>query len=452
MVSRSHNEIILDSINEGVFTVDMDWRITSMNRAAETIIGVGREDAVGQLCREVFHASICERRCALKRAMETDRPVMGEIIYIVDSEGERIPVKISAAVLHDEKGQVIGGVETFQDLAQVEELQKSLLEKHSLGDIVGKSPSMTSLFSILPRLAESGSTVLLQGASGTGKELFARAIHDLSPRHDGPFVAVNCGALPDSLLESELFGTVAGAFTGATSDRPGRFSAAHGGTLFLDEIGDITPALQVRLLRVLEERSFEPLGSVVPVHVDVRILAATNRDLGELVEAGLFREDLYYRIHVVELRIPSLAERREDIPLLAQTFIEKFGRLQGKDVTGLSAQALAIIMSHDYPGNVRELKNIIEHAFVLATDGPILAEHLPSYLRKDSPREPDAGDADLNLRATERAMVQRALTRHAGNRRLAARDLGIDTSSLYRKIRRLGLEKPPTDGRHRREP
>jgi PAS domain S-box-containing protein len=450
MADGSHHDVILDSINEGVFTVDLEWRITSMNRAAESILGVRREDAAGHLCREVFNASICERRCALKQAIETGRPVMDVRIFVVDSEGERIPVKISAAVLHDERGRGIGGVETFQDLRQVEELRKRLRDKHTLGDIVGRSPAVTRLFSILPRVAESESSVLIEGASGTGKELFARAIHDLSPRRDGPFMAVNCAALPESLLESELFGHRAGAFTGATSDKPGRFSAAHGGTLLLDEIGDISPAVQTRLLRVLEQRSFEPLGSVEPVHVDVRVVAATNRDLSRLVAEGRFREDLFYRIHVVHLTVPPLVERREDIPLLVERFIGELCRLQGRDVSGLSPRALSALMEHDYPGNVRELRNVIEHAFALCTGPTIRLEHLPATMRG---READGDlpdDPGLDLRAMERRLVQRALEKHAGNRRRAARDLGIDASTLYRKIRRLGIPAGPTDGRHRR--
>jgi PAS domain S-box-containing protein len=450
MVIRAHGDVILDSINEGVFTVDTSWRITSMNRAAESITGVAREDALGHVCSEVFRASICEGRCALRGTMESGKPTVGTKAYIVDAGGDRIPIEISAAVLTDDEGSVIGGVETFQDLRQLEELGKRLTDKHTVADIVGASPAVTRLFAILPRVAESGSSVLIEGASGTGKELFARAVHDLSPRRDGPFVPVSCGALPDALLESELFGHVAGAFTGAVADRVGRFEAASGGTLFLDEIGDVSPAMQVRLLRVLEEHSFEPLGSVTPVRVDVRIVAATNRDLAGLVARGSFREDLFYRLHVVHLKIPPLVDRMEDVPLLVDRFVSVFNALEGKNVTGISGPALAILMEHAFPGNVRELRNAIEHAFVLCPDGAIRPEHLPSYLREGGGRVPGEGEAGPDLRTMERILVGRALARHEGNRRLAARDLGIDTSTLYRKIRRLGIEVPATDGRHAR--
>jgi PAS domain S-box-containing protein len=245
---------ILDSINEGVFTVDLDWQITSFNRAAERITGVPRDQAIGRRCAEVFRASICESECAMKRTIESGRPLVNVTADIVSRDGTRVPIRIATALLHDKEGRVVGGVETFQDLRQVEQLQKALASRYTFEDIVSRSPAMQGLFEILPQIAESSSTVLIEGASGTGKELFARAIHNLSPRREQRFVAVSCAALPDTLLESELFGHMAGAFTDARRDKPGRFALADGGTIFLDEIGDISPAMQVRLLRVLQER------------------------------------------------------------------------------------------------------------------------------------------------------------------------------------------------------
>ena len=269
--------VILDSVNEGVFTVDQEWRITTFNAAAERITGISRKDAIGSRCCDVFRADICEKSCALRRTMTSGLPVVNATAHIINRQGERIPIRISTALLEDNKCRVIGGVETFQDLTQVEQLRKELYGRYTFEDIVGRSPAMMRLFEVLPLVAESGSTVLIEGPSGTGKELFARAIHHLSPRKDKPFVAVNCAALPDTLLESELFGYKAGAFTDAKRDKPGRFSLADGGTIFLDEIGDVSPALQVRLLRVLQERTIEPLGAVKPAAVDVRVIAATNR-------------------------------------------------------------------------------------------------------------------------------------------------------------------------------
>ena len=260
---------ILDSINEGVFTVDLNWRITSFNRAAERITHVRRKEALGRQCCDVFRASICENACVLRRTMSSGKPVLNATAHFINQKGERIPIRISTALLNDESGQPIGGVETFQDLSPIEQLQKELKSRYTFEDIVGRSPAMVKLFEILPQISESSSTVLIEGASGTGKELFARAIHSLSPRKTKPFVAVNCAALPDTLLESELFGHKAGAFTDARRDKPGRFTLANGGTIFLDEIGDISPAMQVRLLRVLQERVIEPLGSVESVKTDV---------------------------------------------------------------------------------------------------------------------------------------------------------------------------------------
>jgi PAS domain S-box-containing protein len=444
-----YRDPILDSINEGVFTVDLDWRITSFNRAAENITGIRREDAVGHRCNEVFRANICQNACSMKKVIKTGVPAVNATVFIINSDGARIPIKISAAVLHDTNGQVIGGVETFQDLRQVEELRKKLKSKHTVMDIIGKSEAMSRLFDLLPRIADSDSSVLLQGASGTGKELFARAIHHLSARRKKDFVAVNCGALPDTLLESELFGYKAGAFTDARKEKPGRFALAEGGTLFLDEIGDISPAMQVRLLRVLQEKVYEPLGAVRSVRADVRIITATNKNLNQLVKEGFFRQDLYYRIHVIHLDVPSLIHRLDDIPYLVEHFVATFNRLHDRQVTGLSKEAFSIIMRHDFPGNVRELQNIIEHAFVLCHSGMIQTHHLPSYLKQNATQDDMTHGPGINLRTVEKQLIQKALRNHQGNRTLAARELGINPSTLYRKIHRLGIETPAQDGRSR---
>jgi len=440
---------ILDSVNEGVFTVDPRWRITAFNRAAERITGVSREQAIGSPCCDVFRANICEKDCALRRTMQSGKPIVNATAHIINHQGQRVPIRISTALLEDNDGTIIGGVETFQDLSQVEQLQKELQARYTFEDIVGRSPAMMQLFQVLPQIAASDSTVLVEGPSGTGKELFAKAIHNLSPRKKRPFVAVNCAALPDTLLESELFGHKAGAFTDAKRDKPGRFALAEGGTIFLDEIGDVSPAMQVRLLRVLQERVIEPLGGVKPAAVDVRVIAATNKDLARLVRSGPFRDDLYYRIRVIHLRLPGLKQRREDIPLLVNHLITKFNRLQGKDIAGVSDQVMARLMEHDYPGNVRELENIIEQAFVLCRGGMIELGHLPPELRPTGGRGAE-GSQPMSLEAIEKLFITETLQRRNGSRKLAAQDLGIHVSTLYRKIKTLRIETPDVDGRGRR--
>jgi PAS domain S-box-containing protein len=447
---KSAQEIILDSINEGVFTVDPDWRITSFNEAAERIVGVPKKDATNCICSDVFRANICESKCALKQTFETGKPVINATAYIVNSKGYRVPIRISTAILRDSKGNVIGGVETFQDLSEVERLQKELQSRHTFEDIIGRSSAMTRLFEILPQIAESNSTVLIEGQSGTGKELFARAIHNLSPRRKKRFVAVNCAALPDTLLESEFFGHKAGAFTDAKRDKPGRFALAEGGTIFLDEIGDISPALQVRLLRVLQERTIEPLGAVETIKVDVRVICATNKDLAKLVESGKFRQDLYYRVHVIHLTIPALKERRKDIPLLVDYLLTKFNHLQGKAVAGVSGEAMARLMEYDYPGNVRELENIIEQAYVLCRGEIIELHHLPLEMWPVGVLS-TRSLGPMNLVTMGKRVITDTLQRYGGNRKLTARELGINTSTLYRKIRDLKIDRPEKDGRTRRK-
>ena len=433
--------VILDSVADGVFTVDGAFRITSFNRAAQNITGVPRREAMGRPCCEVVRASICEAQCALKETMQNGRPVVNRQVYILRSDGERVPISVSTALLKDRRGRILGGVETFRDLRVVEQLRAEILGRYTFADILSKSPAMQRLFAILPAVAESGSTVLIEGESGTGKELVARALHSLSPRRDKPMVAVSCGALPDTLLESELFGYKAGAFTDARKDKPGRFALAEGGTLFLDEVGDVSPALQVRLLRVLEEKTYEPLGGTEPTRADVRIVAASNKRLADLVKAGSFRQDLFYRINVVTLTLPPLRERREDIPLLAEHFIARFNRLRGREVSGVSPEALHVLLNHDYPGNVRELEHVIEHAFVLCPAGAIQPEHLPEALR---PAPPPAAPASMRaLHAIEARFLHEALRRHGWNRAAVARELGIHKTTLWRKIRQFGLS--PSD-------
>jgi len=437
--SPESTDIILDCIADGVFTVDMEWRITSFNQAAERITGVAQADALGRACKDVLRADLCESGCVLRRTMETGEPVINHPVHIVDAQGRRKSVTISTALLQDKTGQLIGGVETFRDMTTVELLRRELRKEVTFEDIISRNHTLQEYFQILPQIAKSDCTVLIEGPTGTGKELMARAIHNLSLRKDGPFVAINCGALPDTLLESELFGYVAGAFTDAKADKPGRFAYARGGTLFLDEIGDVSTALQVRLLRVLQEKVYEPVGAVQSVDTDVRILAATNRQLSQRVEDGSFREDLYYRVNVVKLTLPPLCQRREDIPMLIDHFIERFNGKYGKAICCVSNDVLADLLRHDFPGNIRELENLVEHGFVLCQGHVIEKEHLPGALSNIRPGHAAPVTDFKTLRQMEAVMIEQALKRHQGNRAATARELGINVTTLFRKLKSLNI-------------
>ena len=451
-VAPASTDAILESISEGVFTVDRNWRITSFNRAAEEITGISREDAYGRFCSEVFRSNMCEADCALRKTLKTGQPVIGKTGYIVDDDGDRIPISLSTAVLRDAAGEVVGGAETFRDLSEVEALRRELAGRYRIGEIVSRSPLMDRIFKVLPAIAASLSTVLILGETGTGKELVARTIHALSPRSSAPFIAVNCGALPDTLLESELFGYKAGAFTGANRDKPGRLGLAKSGSLFLDEIGDISPAMQIRLLRVLQDRTYEPLGATQTLKADARVITATNQNLEAALQKKTFREDLYYRVNVVRIELPPLRERREDIPLLVDHFIAHFNRLQKKSIYGIEPEALSLMMAYHWPGNVRELENAIERAFILCTHGHIAIDHLPEELTVGRVSPPASANIETLHNLIDAQSIQTALEQNNFNRLATAKALGIHKTTLFRRMKRLGLALPERDGRHRLQP
>ncbi|MBU1651264.1 sigma 54-interacting transcriptional regulator, partial [bacterium] len=350
-------KVILSSIADGVFTVNKERVVTSFNPAAERITGVPSTKAVGKKCYEVFHSNICEDNCLLERTLLTGEESIDIPVRILNSSGRRIPISISTAVLRDDDGEVLGAVETFRDLSAIEVLRKELERSYSFEDIISKAPAMKKLFAILPDIAESESTVLIQGPSGSGKELFARAVHNLSPRKGKPYIVINCGTLPATLFESELFGYIKGAFTDAKKDKPGKISLAEGGTVFFDEIGDLPLQTQVKLLRLLQHHEYEPVGGLASIKANIRVVSATNRDLKRLVNKGRFREDLYFRLAVIRFDLPSLKDRREDVPYLIDHFIRHFNAKKGKNLLGVSPRAMETLMRHDYPGNVRELEN-----------------------------------------------------------------------------------------------
>ena len=437
-LNRDITQTILNSISDGVFTIDYNWEITSFNRAAEEITGIKGEDAIGRHCWEVFRSNMCEQDCALKKTMGEGRPFINSSGYIINANKQKIPVTVSTSMLIDENDEVIGGVETFRDHSVVEQLRKELSGKFKIEDMVSNADSMKNIFHLLPKVADSDSSVLIEGETGTGKELLARAIHNMSARKDAPFIAINCGALPDTLLKSELFGYKKGAFTHAVKDKPGQFALADKGTIFLDEIGDTSPAFQVSLLRVLQEKEYTPLGGLEKERTDVRIIAATNRNLSDMVAQQEFRQDLFYRINVIRFSLPPLRQRMEDIPLLVDRFVQKMNLRQGKLIQGVDPKVLESFMSHDFPGNIRELENIIEHAFVLCSEGTITHRHLPGFLAV-SPIGDQNKDADPVTSARIK-LISDALIRNNYNRTAAAKDLGIHKSTLFRRIKKLGIQ------------
>lgn len=435
--------VILNSVADGVFTVDSDRIITSFNRAAERITGVPAAKAIGKKCYDVFHSDICQN-CPLRATLQTGHEEVDRRVNIINIHGDTIPVSISTAVLRDDDDDVLGAVETFRDLSAIEDLRKELDRKYSFEDIISKSPRILRLFAILPDIADSESTVLIQGPSGSGKELFARAIHNISPRKDKPCVVINCGTLPPQLFESELFGYVKGAFTDAKKDKPGKITLADGGTVFFDEIAELPMSTQVKLLRLIQEREYEPVGSTRTEQADIRIVAATNQSLKRLVAQGKFRDDLYFRLAVVKVELPALRERREDIPYLVDHFIRRFNSRRGKNIVSVSPAVMKILMSHDFPGNVRELENIIEYGFVVCHGSVIEPEHLPAEL---------LGEVDATVSGTvspavavptensdQRSRLIQALKQANGKMSEAAARLGIHRTTLWRRLKKHDID------------
>ena len=428
-------ELIFQSITDGVFTVDHNRIITSFNRAAEEITGFEAEEAVGQHCFDIFRTEFCHTRCPLKDTLRHMEMVEDARVSILTKEGCELPISVTTTLLRDEEGKVVGAVEFFRDLSDLEDLHRRLDERKALEDIVSVNREMHELIQLLPDVAKSECNVLIQGPSGSGKELLAQVIHNLSPRKYGPYIKINCGALPATLLESELFGYEKGAFTDAKRDKPGQFCLANGGTLLLDEISEMDPALQVKLLRVLNNGEYQPLGSTRTFHTDARILAATNADLQGRIEEGTFRSDLFFRINVVNLRIPPLKERPADIPLLADHFLKKFRRKTRKSIRRVAPEALAAMRRYSFPGNVRELENAVEHAFVMCHGDEIQLQHLPPSITREAERVSGV----TREKKSEREVIEETLRRHDGNRTEAARELGIHRSTLWRKLKSYGL-------------
>ncbi|MCD6517638.1 MAG: sigma 54-interacting transcriptional regulator [Candidatus Aminicenantes bacterium] len=434
-------ETILESLDEGVLTIDHNWQITSFNRRAEEITGFKKKEVLGKLCQIVFglddagNKSFCIRDCPIKQMLVNKQLIPEQEREFINRWGKKLTLRVNFSLLKDKSGEVMGGIETFRDITTLKNLQEQLKGRPRFENIIGRSKKMQEIYDLIEDISENDVTVLIQGETGTGKELIASAIHQNSRRKNGPFIKINCSALPESLLESELFGHVKGAFTGAYRDKPGRFELADGGTLFLDEIGDISPLTQVKLLRVLEEQQFERVGGTKTIKVNIRLIAATNKDLKKSIKNGTFREDLYYRLNVLPIFIPPLRERREDIVLLAKHFLRKY--CERKNVK-FSKQALDLLLQYPWPGNIRELENAVEYAILHCKGNEILSNYLPPDILYYSP--PIMNPPDQNpLEKSEKEAIRLTLKESDGQRLKAARRLGISRATLWRKIKKYNL-------------
>jgi two-component system response regulator HydG len=465
---------VIDTMMDGLLVVGMEGVILSVNQAMEQITGYTREELVGQPCT-ILKCHTCLDAMTLGQRKECELFRRGQLrrrkCVLERKDGTPLPVLKNATVLKDSAGRVVAGVENFTDMSEVEakervishlrrelsreetsfdtpaespdmmqlfisRLRQEMNKEEGFHGIIGTSPVMMQLFTLVSSAAQSEAPVLIYGESGTGKELVAAAVHRLSPRHHGPFIKVNSAALNESLLESELFGHVKGAFTGADRTRVGRFEAANGGDIFLDEVGDLPMSTQAKLLRVLQEKIIEKVGDHAPIPVNVRVITATNKDLHRLMALGRFREDLYYRIGVIPIHLPPLRERREDIPLLVKAFIGRARRQTRKPLTGISDEVLELLISHDWPGNVRELINVIEYAFVLCSGGVIQPEHLPATFQQKPEPPPRLGQEGRRVRSPdERQRLIDAINEAGGKKGEAARLLGISRVTLWKLLK-----------------
>lgn len=442
VAEKNRFENIFHGVSEGVFTVDNEWNIKSFNRSAEKITGYSREEAKGKKCWEIFNSSVCRNGCPMETTLKSNKEMLNNEFTIKKKNGNTIPIRVNSQPFINAEGENIGGIEIFRDISEIKVLTKHLEDRYSFENIIGNSKAMQNIYTLLEHVSQTDSTVLITGESGTGKELIARAIHVNSDRKPQPFMAVNCSAFVETLLESELFGHERGAFTGAIKTKPGRFELAQNGTLFLDEIGDLAPQVQVKLLRVLETRQFERVGGTKPIYMNTRIIVATNKDLKKEIENKRFREDLFYRINVVNIHLSPLRERIEDLPLLIEYFLQKFRKKFKKKIKYISPDAFEILNRYNWPGNIRELENVLEHVFVLCSQETINADSLPDWLIQNIDlKEPGKGDIinKEKIKEAEKLHIQSILNKYSGDRHKVAEALGIDKSTLWRKMKKFGL-------------
>lgn len=448
----------MDEIPLGISIVDRARSIVVINRAFQVLTGFAHHRAQGVPCAHVLRSNICLQQCPALRLQDCTEAVAleGDIINL---DRRKIPIRLTFSPLHDRRGNLLGFMEAVEDVRLLHELDGKTGSAYSFGRLIGRSPQMERIFRILPVIAQSDSSVLITGETGTGKDFVAEAIHQASQRARGPFIKVNCGALPETLLESELFGHQKGAFTGATENKPGRFRLAHNGTLYLTEIGDLPLALQVKLLTFLDDKVVYPLGSTKGFRVNVRVIAATHRHLEQMVREGHFREDLLFRLNVVRQHLPPVRERGEDVRLLLDHFLFNLARQFKKPIQGFSAKSLRILGGYAYPGNVRELRNIVEYAVNICREEQIQPRHLPAYLTEEQvasavrdrmdplthaaalpPGEAPRRDAAQSWEVVERNMIMEALIKARGRRNKAAELLGWGRSTLWRKMKQYGMD------------
>jgi PAS domain S-box-containing protein len=454
LIDRIHYEekslkIILNNLNIGIFTVNLESYITFFNKEAEKISGFDRREVLGKTCTTIFKGDAAPDLCILRETMADGISRNSRRGKMATRDGEIIPIRANYLAVRNEKGTIVGGLATFQDLTLIRQLNQAISDRYTFNDMIGKSPQMQKIFEMVNVVAATDATVLVEGSTGTGKDLLVKAIHTASRRSDKPLIKVNCAALPDNLLESEMFGYVKGAFTGADHDKPGRFQEADGGTIFLDEIGDLPLILQAKLLRVLEDKEFYPLGGRYTIKVNVRIIAATNRGLDKLVEQHLFREDLFYRLNVFRIELPTLKERHIDLPLLIRHILRRLCAASDNRLKSISESTMEILLNYNYPGNVRELENILEHALIICREDIIQPRDLPEYLQNHR----TVGKADSptriavahNYKNKEREKILQALRDNNWHRQKTARALRVDRTTLWRKMRQFGITAE-TDG------
>jgi PAS domain S-box-containing protein len=448
LIDRIHYEersmkIILDNLDVGIFTIDRGSHLTFFNTEAEKISGYSRREILGKDCSVLFEDEDAREVSLLKETIADGLSRSSRQGRMITQDGVTIPIRANYMALRNEKGNVIGGLAMFHDMTLAHQLDQAMRDRYTYHDMIGKSPAMQKIFDMINVIAATDATVLIEGSTGTGKDLLAKVIHSASRRADKPLVKVNCAAIPDNLLESEMFGYVQGAFTGAERDKPGRFQEADGGSIFLDEIGDLPLPLQAKLLRVLEDKEFYRLGSQHTVKVNVRIISASNRNLGKLVEKQLFREDLYYRLNVFRIELPELRDRRVDLPLLIGHILRRLCVARNVRPPEISEKVMELLLNYPYPGNVRELENILEHALIICQEDKILPTHLPEYLQARPPAGPPMPAAAARDRVSsdnkERDKLLATLQRHNWHRNKSARALGMDRTTLWRKMKKYGL-------------